>query len=209
MKSKKLFKNYYDVVIIPPVRLRNSAIRLSRQVADRYDGAFKLGNSRFVPHISLYHIAVEPRRLSEFRETLKRIVKGVPFRSLRIIGIKQIKEKSVWMEISRPRWLLNLHREILKETFKFQDPAFPARRVWMEYDSAAAKRNIKRYGSPYVDRLFQPHITLTVLEQKVPDLKNIKTKKESFQVHSVSVYQLGPHHTCHKKIFTVYSKGNK
>jgi hypothetical protein len=63
------------------------------------------------------------------------------------------------------------------------------------------KRNLRKYGSPMIDRIFRPHITLTSFGER-HGLKDIELEFErlSFVVDEIAVCELGPHHTCQRTI---------
>ncbi len=205
VNGKITYKNYYDVVISPPARVREYAIRISREIRRRTRVKFTLAHTRYVPHISLYHIPVRPDHLPEFRKTLQRILGKNRLGLLKLGGIKQQTiGKAVWIEVTKPEWLIKLHRNIIKEMERFRDKEFNTEKAWSHFTRALHKKNIKVYGCPCVLRLFQPHITVTVLKEKVRDLNAPPYRGESFKISSVSLFRLGPSHTCHKRIFTIY-----
>ena len=198
-----MYSNYFDVVIIPPLNIREYAIQISQQIGGKGKGEFVLGRNRFIPHISLYHIPVKKRQITEFKKTLKKIISESKKGNLNLKNLKAPKEGSLWIEVNRPQWLVNLHQKIVEETLVFSDPEFNAKKVWGSTYNAIQKNLIHEYGSPYVGRYFQPHITLTILKDKESNWKKVVFQPKKFRVSSVSVYQLGPYHSCQKKIFTI------
>jgi hypothetical protein len=205
MNRKITYRNYYDVVILPPARVREYAIQLSREIRKLAGVKFTLAHTRYVPHISLYHIPVRPGHLPEFRKTLQRILAKNRLGFLRLGGIKLRAEgEAIWIGVTKPEWLLKLHRCILKETMKFRDKEFDVEMAWNHFTHPLQKKNIKVYGSPCVMRLFKPHITVTVLKGQIPDLKSLPYRGPGFKVSAISLFRLGPSHTCHKRTFTIY-----
>jgi len=196
--------HYFDIVIVPPPLEKNYAIKLSREIGRGGKGEFVLGRSEFIPHISLYHIPVNQRKTKEFLSVLKRILIDGKLGILTLKRIKIPKEGSIWIEVTKPRWLEHLHQRVVKETSEFRDTKFDVREAWGKNYNFLQKKLIVKYGSPYVGRFFQPHITLTVLRDKNPIAKVIKFKQMRFKASSVSVYRLGPHHSCQKKLLSIY-----
>lgn len=198
-----MYKNYFDAVIIPSLEVREYAIQISQQAGEKGRGEFVLGRSRFIPHISLYHIPVKKRQVPALKKTLKKIISESKMGILELKKIKAPKEGSLWIEVSRPQWLVKLHQRVVNETLQFRDPQFNAGKVWGSHYNSFQKNLIKKYGSPYVGRYFQPHITLIVFKGEKGDWPKVTFHPKKFKVSSVSVYQLGPYHSCQRKVFTI------
>ena len=196
--------NYFDIVIIPPPLEKNYAIKLSREIGGGGKGKFILGRSQYVPHISLYHIPVSNRKIKELHNVLKNILVATKLGILTLKKIKIPKEGSIWIEVSKPLWLEELHKRVVKGISGFRDTKFDVREVWGKNYNLLQEKMIVKYGSPYIGRFFQPHITLTVLRDKYSKEKGIKFKQMRFKTSTVSVYHVGLHHSCQKKLFSVY-----
>ncbi|NIT21391.1 MAG: DUF1045 domain-containing protein [Candidatus Aminicenantes bacterium] len=203
MKDSVSYKNYFDVVITPPAPVKEYVIQISQKIAKQEDGEFVLGKTRFVPHISLFHIPIKKAQLPEIKQKIKKVLSDSRLGLLRLKKITVLKETLVWIQVSRPQWLVNLHCKIVQETMPFRDPDFDAMKAWSNQYNSSQKKLIKIYGSPYVGRFFIPHITLTVLNLKNANPGEIPFKPKKFRVSSISLYQLGPHHSCEKRIFTL------
>jgi len=202
--NKAAYTHYFDLVIVPPALEKNYAIKLSREIGGGGKGEFVLGRSQYIPHISLYHIPVNHRKIREIFSVLKRIVLGSKLGLLTLKRIKIPKEGSIWIEVSKPQWLEHLHQRIVRETSEFRDTKFDVLEAWGEHYNSQQRKLIVKYGSPYIGRFFQPHITLTVMREKNPMEKGIKFKQMRFKASSVSVYRIGPHHSCQKRLLSIY-----
>ena len=205
-----LYKGYYDVVILPSPRVRDYVIKLSREIRKRSRTRFVLGQQKFLPHISLYHVPVKSKDLLKFRTALSSILTRVKLGTLSTTALKRQEGDSIWASINirKASWLKKLHSAILKGAVKFLDKDFRAAKTWgSHYGSSRQHWNLKRYGSPNVGPLYRPHITVTSLrDERVRGqafFKFIKFKRQSFRVNSISVCQLGAHHTCHRILFTI------
>jgi hypothetical protein len=196
-----LWRNYYDIVILPPPEVVEHAIALSKQL-ERYGGKFVLGKRRFLPHVSLYHIPVRPERFAEFCKVVRRVV------SQHRGGMLQLK--SVEMPVvmtTKPKWLERLHLDLVESTSPFLDREYGVEKTWStEYLPAKLRRPAQRYlekfGSPMIAEVFRPHITLTSFKDKSVKPPRLEFEKLAFEVHEVTICQLGVSHTCHRKLAT-------
>src|SRR5262245_19228423 len=201
VKQEERWPDYFDVVILPPPHGRDYAIALSKKLA-RYRGKFVLGKRSFIPHISLYHIPVRPQNFEDFSHTVEQIASRH--------GAAELRLKSIDLPLlmtDKPSWLKQIHLEVVKRTLPYFDWDYGAENKWsIEYVparlKARAKEYLERFGSPMIDAVFLPHITLTVFENKslaktvpIPQLE-----PTSFDVGEIAICELGPSHSCQRTI---------
>jgi hypothetical protein len=193
--KKEIWKNYFDVVILPPPEVADYAIKLSREFS-RHGTKWTLGKRSFIPHISLYHIPVKPKDFKNFIFELKEIVRKHPSGYLRTSAIVG----SV-LFLDKPDWIKKLYPKIVRKTFKYLDRDYGVDKFWeinrIPWDRKNAARFIKKYGSPLIGLNFRPHITLASLERKQVILKE-KVKPFKFKPKYIYVCELGPSHSCQK-----------
>jgi len=202
----RFYKGYYDVVILLPPAVRDEAIRLSRAVKRRTPASFVLGRRKFIPHISLYHVPIAARDFPTFRQVLERIISQSRLGTLAVQEIASRGGSSLWLGVTNPAWLKRLHRQVLNEIALLRNRRFNASRTWGGGYSERRRELIQRYGAPSVGRFFRPHITITSLrdDRDAPRvLKALRVRPQSFGVTSISVCELGSHHTCHRIVFTI------
>jgi hypothetical protein len=70
------------------------------------------------------------------------------------------------LQTTKPAWLAGLHEDIIKSTLPYFDWSYGVEALWSTDHlpprlRAEGKRNLKKFGSPMIDRVFRPHITLT------------------------------------------------
>lgn len=190
-----LWKNYYDVVILPPPPVRDYAIDLSRQL-QRFGAKFVLGKQRFVPHVSLYHIPVRPEDFEDFSNEVSDVAAGCKGGELKLTGIEM-----PLLMTDKPAWLSQLHRDIVRRTLKFFDWDYGAEETWAA-ESPRAKTCLEKYGTPMIGRLFRPHITLTSFEDKAVarEIPPPGFKPLAFPVDDIWICELGPSHSCQRVI---------
>jgi len=201
--EQNLWPNYYDVVVLPPAEVQDHAITLSRQL-ERYNSKFVLGTARYIPHISLYHIPVRAEQFDAFSREVGNVAENSAGGTLRLVSL----EMPVLMT-DKPDWLSRLHEAIVARTCRFLDRDYGAEATWnVDYLPAAlvapAARYLKEFGSPLINEVFRPHITLTSFEDKsiTQQIPPLDFTGFSFEVDAIAVCELGPSHSCQRIVAT-------
>lgn len=209
MTKIKLYKNYLDIVILPPPVICDDAIFFSKELAKRFNGKFILGKRRFLPHISLYHVPIRNNNIPRVRKVLKEIVYHTEFGELSVKLEKTPAWGMIWLGVNNPPWLKRLHKKIVKAIEKFRDKRFRVEKTWGGKFSKLHYKNIQSYGSPFIGNAFYPHITLTSLKHEITAreiaefIKSARFKPKQFKINSIFACRLGLSHTCHGIIFAV------
>jgi 2'-5' RNA ligase len=203
MKDSGLWQNYFDIVILPPPAIQDHAIALSKRL-EPYGGKFVLGKNRFIPHISLYHIPVRPERFAAFSDAVRNVASTHPGGTLQLTSVDMPV-----LVTGKPEWLSELHRKMVEHTNAFLDREYGVEKTWdTEYLPAElkepARRYLKEFGSPLIDEVFRPHITLTSFEDKSSrqSIPEMNFDRLSFEADAVSICELGPSHSCQRIIAT-------
>ncbi len=199
------YKNYYDIVILPSVEVRDFAIAQSRAIHEHVGSDLVLGERSFKPHVSLYHVAVKTKNLPEMIWRLRAIV-----RVQKAVGSLSVQryENQPHLAVSKTAWLARLHQTVLTAINPLRDKSFPNtwKNNWTTYGMtvrAIHLKNIQNYGSPVVGVIFDPHITLTVLNDVTVSAKAvdvISNKKLRFTPSAITICKIGRYHSCHKVI---------
>lgn len=202
MKNDR-YQNYYDIVILPSEDIRDFAITTSRDIARTFESALVLGKRTFKPHISLYHVAIKKKNLAEMLHRIRAIAAhSAVAESLSISAYPHMPH----LRASRPKWFVDLHIRIVREINPLRDTSYP--NTWHDprwyTPKAVYEKNIQQWGSPIVGRnLFDPHITLTVLNEPSNNraaAKLIPKQELSFTPKAITVCQIGPHHSCQRVV---------
>jgi hypothetical protein len=199
MTNEDLWPDYYDIVILPPPAVQQHAIGLSQQL-QAYGSNFVLGTERFIPHISLYHVPVRKEQFDAFSNVVREVAAQHAGGTLRLVSM----EMPVLMT-DKPEWLTRLHVQMVRQTSRFLDREYGAERTWntdyLPADLAApAQRYLEEFGSPLINEVFRPHITLTTFEDKAlaQRLPGMDFERMSFEVDAVSICELGRSHSCQR-----------
>jgi len=204
----RIWKNYYDVVILPPKNVRDHAITLSKKL-EKYGTTWSLGEKYFIPHISLYHIPVPPSRFNDFIDELKRIVSGYAPRTLALTRITQLEQYHAILAMTEnPAWLKELYRTIIKCTHTYFDMKYGVNELWgKKHLPRTMQKNIEAYGTPMVGRYFLPHITLGVLQgngSSGEEIEKMKLKPLRFNVDAIAVCELGRSFSCQRIVRKIF-----
>lgn len=198
----KIWKNYYDIVILPPKEARDYAIKISKKLHE-YGSQWILGKKSFLPHISLYHIPVKPEDFKNFIGALSRTVNGFKTVDLTLTKIEYYKyHGSAMIMADKPAWLNRFYQHIIKSTIPYFDWQYDIDTKWRTKQLPKGLRdNIKKFGTPLIGRDFKPHITLTVFKnnQKIAEIiKRLRCQKIDFKINCIFVCQLGEYYTCQR-----------
>lgn len=203
----EIWKNYFDVVILPPKNVANYAISLSKKLK-LYNSHLLLGKKSFLPHISLYHIPVKQKNFKKFILELENLLKGFKPGLLEINGLKLYKyHSSICLMTDKPAWIKKLCSKIIKTTLKYGDFNKNIIKKWKaDKLPMAMQKNIKKYGTPLMGKNFIPHITLGVFknqEDMIKGFDKLKFKKFKFKPQKLYICQLGQSHSCQRIIRVV------
>jgi hypothetical protein len=199
--AAEIWKNYFDVVILPPPKVTNYAIGISAGL-QQYGAEFVLGHENYIPHISLYHIPVSPSDFNDFSKAVSAIAEG------HVGGELQLTRLEIpVVQTDKPLWLRRLHRDLVRATVCYFNWDCGAQERWnTDYLpaqlKARAEENLRKYGSPLIGSVFRPHITLTSFPDRalVSGPPNFKIEALRFDVKEIAICELGLHHSCQRII---------
>jgi len=195
--KKKIWKNYFDIVILPSKEISDYAIKLSGELA-RYKTKWILGKESFIPHISLYHIAIKPKNFDAFVAEIRKTIKNFSPGYLKTTVI----EPSLLI-FDKPTWIQKLQLKVIRNTLKYYDWDYGTDKYWhLNYLPLKMRkigaRFIKKYGTPLMGVNFRPHISLASFTGNSPKPKIKKAKRFRFKPTHIYIYELGPSHSCQR-----------
>ena len=111
-------KKAVDVALLPSDNIIDIAIRLNRQLVERFGEEIVLDNKNCLPHISLAMGCIEEGDIPEIAGVLTKIAGENPVGELRIAGVKVSEnakgERVSSFEVERTENLQRLHEEIVE-----------------------------------------------------------------------------------------------
>ena len=190
----KIWDSFLDVVILPPLEMRDYAISLSAKL-HRHGTPWMLGLEERRPHLSLFHFPISPKSGGEnVIAVLSRLMRGG---TLHLTGISSPRHGAVFLNTDRPAWLVNAAEETSRTLWKCgiaeRDPCFMERWQQMEL-SPRMEKNIAKWGSPLMSEDFLPHFTLGVLgnrAQAAEIVASLPFRPMSWTVDRFHVVQVG------------------
>jgi hypothetical protein len=199
----EIWKNYFDVVVLPSPVVAEYAVQLSRRL-QRHGAEFVLGPRSYIPHISLYHIPVLPKDFRNFSDAVTALAASHSGGELQLTAL----EMPV-IQTDKPLWLRSLHRDVVRSTVRYFDWDYGAQERWhTDYLparlKARAEENVRKYGSPLIGGVFRPHITLTSFTDKtvVSEIPEFEIEPLRFEVKKIAICEMGPHHSCQRVVKT-------
>lgn len=189
----------YDVVIIPSPEVASRACEMSERIGSRYSTSFALDDVLRVPHLSLYHFAIEEQTLPEVIKRLGVIATSREIFMLRATGYDVANVP--WLQIlyERDEPLAKLHQDVLEKVAPLcAKGSHDQREDWSDM-SPARQENLELYGWSEARSLYRPHITLTRFAEtvSVEEIEQLPLGEYSFRATTVGLYELGEYGTCH------------
>lgn len=187
----------YNVVIIPPEKVRKHAIEVSRSLHKVVATDFILNNSIYLPHITLY-LAQYPRRNTlKILEILKKLSHTIfPF-EIRLNRISEMYGGFVFWECEKDDTLQMLHEKIVHALNPQREGVIRPELLNL-CTTSSDREDLKKYGSLLVGPNYLPHITITHLcsPSDIPAvLKHTQTRQINFTVTRIQIGHLGPYGT--------------
>src|SRR4030042_4305324 len=164
----------YDVVLLPPDEISQEAIRLSQLIAKKFPVEFKLDGKTKYPHISLYHLEIPNENMSETVRRLKNIFRKQLKVSLKTKDYSYHDIFISWNFI-RNQFIYELHRELINHLNELRKGLEVEVFKKLKFLTPYNYQEIRRFGSPFVLKNFQPHITITAVKRTIDTEKAFKT----------------------------------
>jgi len=150
---------YYDVVILPPPKIRERIGRAVRASSRGRRSVYLVDNRRLIPHVSIFHIRTSKIGIAKIASAIERLVRVYQPITIHSRGISARSSRGMWLKLSNTKTLERLHGEVVGKCKTFKTGAMP----WPHPERKPSKMEAlycKRYGSHHVLKYFKPHFTL-------------------------------------------------
>lgn len=190
-----------NITIKPPIEVAKKAIEESRKIGNNQKALFVLDGTNYYPHITVYSIECLEENLDNIFQALEELLPELE------------KIKLVFTDVRRNHNFVGVHFSLSQEAINFQEKIIekinPLRggkirdkfiALSQTADLPEEKReNILKYGRPDVMNLYEPHLTISRLEnndmaEKVE--REIKWEIPEFVADKIAVCQSGKNGTC-------------
>jgi len=185
----------YNVALIPSEAVGIQAIEMSQILADQ-GGVFVLNSTNAYPHVSLYHVPIDPTKEEEVIEVLRETLSQIQSAPLKQIGYRSGEQGFVSVGYEKDEYILGLHRSVLQALA----PLWMREIIETEKEEALSKEqqaSLEQYGWKAAEDLFDPHLTFSRLAQPNPEIvSELKSQNFSFVSDLVGLFELGEQGTC-------------
>ena len=170
----------YGIAVLPDAHAKHSIINMSTKIASIIPLRFQLGDSKNLPHLTLYQSVFDEEQTEELKKELDRI--SIPlflFVSLFAFEPRHIaifSSSFIFLDVALNDNLYGVHYGTL-ERFRHLRAKNNAPAQELRGLTEAEIENIRWYGSPFCRKEFRPHITLGRAESPISDeqLANIRS----------------------------------
>ncbi len=205
----------YDVVLLLPNDINQTAITISSQVA-RYGTEFTLSDNLY-PHISLYMANFTSTKLIEAQHLLSKIARDAT--ALTLQGSHWGKNDQGMLEIffQRPLEIAHIQERViaalnpLRHGLRVKDPVGRLLEQYRHQAPDEARAHIEQYGYDEIGTFFKPHITITRFKQRsTPIDTTLMPSPATFSgiYNTLALCEMGEHGTCTQIVarFTLLGK---
>ena len=116
-----------DIVILPPTGLRKRIGKKIRRATKNLPRIFVVDDTKFTPHLSLWHIKTSKNRIGTITEELKKITKTqrpIKIKTKKFIASKKDKG-GIGFKINSRKSLTSLRNRVFKRTYPFKTGMMP------------------------------------------------------------------------------------
>ncbi len=190
----RIYKNYYDVVILPPKEVWDYTVELGKKIRNLADTYFVIDGKEYLPHITLYHIAVADKAFNNFLIKLESIVKGHKIGDVQLNRLNSSSHNDIYIDVIKVPWLKELEKAVIDGTRELYDEEFD---VVSYYNSQPGfttpnHESFKKYKSFSYGETYKPHITLSVLKpgQGIDITEHLSLERFNFKPENIAVCRL-------------------
>jgi 2'-5' RNA ligase len=175
-----------DIVILPPSNVRSAVQHFNKKLKAQFQLKWVVDNKKLIPHVSLYHIKIEKRKLSDVVNEVGKIAEGAKKIPVDFVGanghypyfgIKTTKSDELYI----------LHKQVvgkLKDQRNGEMPFIHPPKTLL------AKKYAKNYGAIGLFSKYNPHVTLGATN-KVRDflalMDNVNKNQKLFKNFTASI----------------------
>jgi 2'-5' RNA ligase len=190
-----------NIAIKSPEKVAEKAIEESRKIGNNYKALFVLDGVNYYPHITIYSIEYPEENLGNIFQALEKLLPELEKIKLVFTDVKR-NQNYVGVHFTPSQEVRNFHKKIIEKINPLRGGKI--RDKFMELSQVAdlpeeKKENILKYGHPDVMNSYEPHITISRLEND--DMaekaeKEIKWEISEFVADKIAVCRSGKNGTC-------------
>ncbi len=173
---------------------------------DAFETRYIVDNVESIPHLTLYQTLFPKKNVDEIIQALGDIAGNTTRFDLKFKTIKN-NRSSIWAIFDKPAELTNLHmkvlehvnplrEELVEEQFATDHPVYQSLTV-------TPKKMVEKWGHPFVDQMFDSHISLMKLvdrELVYAVINRLDWRIRELPVSKIALYECGEEGTCKELI---------
>jgi 2'-5' RNA ligase len=198
MKYKRL-----NIIFIPDKNFQEHSFGLAKLVGESGRTTFRIDNKKYFAHITIYSPEFPEENISEVIKKVRDLSIGFKKFKLPIAGL-DARDGFVAVKFKKTITIAKIHRTIVQKLNPFRRG-----RIRQKYAAEIKKRKrrneevrmIKRYGYPYVLKLYRPHLSLARLVSQesaaaVIRKVNIPSSLRIAKIVKIGIAEPGQNGTC-------------
>jgi len=191
-----------DVVVVPDEKAIESARRLGRALAKKYDCYFSLDNKTYIPHISVYQAQYPRKNMEVVRKYTAEVAAETTSFTVEV-NPYQAHYTFMWWNLLQNPSLTDLHYKLLEKLNPSREGLLmphltPAGYKTGEKFTEEEAEAVRKHGTIVAGKLFKPHITLARLKKVITDEelnKILSQTSATFKVSSIHMGKMADHGT--------------
>ena len=199
-----------NVVLFPDEKTRQTVIKWSNDLSQKFDTYFILDGINFNPHITLYQARYPVKNQEELMKRIERFVeKSHPF-TVTMTGFSE-HWGFIFADVEVSPQLRTIHDSVVDSLNELREGEIASTVKGLTDLTKEQKDAVDKYGYIYAKDTFTvPHITLTRLKdpkQKDAALRSLEALSPfSFVARTIAIAPTAEHGTCPQPIKTFYIK---
>jgi 2'-5' RNA ligase len=162
---------------------------LNKQLSKKYRTHFTSEFLNYSPHITIYQAEFPNKNKAKVLRMIKSLVANSE-EVLFVPSVVDIKRRYVAFTFKKDRDIGHFHKQLVEGLNLFREGQI--KDVYsnsMQNFTQAERNNIKKWGYPYVMKLYNPHLTILELEDEkdTPKVSKTVSWNKSFLVNTVRV----------------------
>ena len=199
-----------NVVLFPDEKTRQTVIKWSNDLSQKFDTYFILDGINFNPHITLYQARYPIKNQEELMKRIERFVKNSrPF----TVTMKGFSDHwgFIFADVEVSPQLRTIHDSVVDSLNELREGEIASTVKGLTDLTKEQKDAVDKYGYIFAKDTFTvPHITLTRLKdpkQKDAALRSLEALSPfSFVARTIAIAPTAEHGTCPQPIKTFYIK---
>jgi hypothetical protein len=190
-----------DVVLLPTEYTEDLAIKCSKLLNEKFGSKSVLKKNEIFPHLSLYMFNLSEGDINLAKSELDKIAKNVSIIKTNALKYNVAEGYGVgYTDVEYPatETMRELQEKVIDVFDKVRSGMREKDKAKMENATGEKLENLKRFGYPAIGKHFRPHITLTRLNEYLPEAVRELPDIDEFntEFNRLGLFEMGDNGTC-------------